>query len=122
MPRGRNPFFRIYNAVRRIPSGRVATYGAIAARIGSPRSARVVGWALRALRSGTKVPWHRVVNRNGMLSIENMLAPKELQASLLRTEGVDVLERDGNLWVDLQRYGWSDRLEVRKFTPDPEDQ
>jgi len=111
MPRGRNLYFRIYNAVRRVPSGRVATYGQIAALVGSPRSARVVGWALRSLDRGTKVPWQRVVNRNGMLSIENMQAPKELQASLLRAEGVEIFERDGNLWVDLQRYGWRNTLE-----------
>ncbi len=106
MPRGQNLYFRIYNAVRKIPHGRVATYGQIAALIGSPRAARIVGWALRSLPAGTKVPWHRVVNKEGMISIENMHCPKEQQAALLRQEGVTIEERDGNLWVDLKKCLW----------------
>jgi methylated-DNA-protein-cysteine methyltransferase-like protein len=74
--------------------------------IGSPRAARIVGWALRSLDAGTKVPWQRVVNKGGMISIENMSVPKEQQAVLLRQEGVEVKERDGNFWVDLKRYVW----------------
>ena len=107
MPRGQNLFFRIYNAVRKIPRGKVATYGQIAAAIGTPRSARIVGWALRSLPTDTKVPWQRVINSEGRLSIENMNATKELQAELLRQEGIDVEYRDGNFWVDLKKYGWT---------------
>lgn len=110
MPRGQNLYFRIYTQVRRIPKGRVATYGQIARLANAPRAARVVGWALRTLKPGTKVPWQRVLNKHGMISIENMNAPKELQAALLRQEGVDVTERDGGLWVDLQRFGWVDTI------------
>ncbi len=106
MPRGQNLYFRIYNAVRKIPRGKVATYGQIAALIGSPRSARIVGWALRSLDPGTKVPWQRVINGQGMISIENMNCPKEQQALVLRQEGVEVMQRDGNFWVDLGKYGW----------------
>lgn len=106
MPRGQNLFFKIYNAVRRIPRGRVASYGQVAALIGSPRAAQVVGWALRSLNPSSSVPWQRVINRQGMISIENLQAPKELQAQLLRSEGVEVTERDGNFWVDLERFGW----------------
>lgn len=106
MPRGQNIYFRIYNVVRRIPRGRVATYGQVAALCGSPRGAQVVGWALRALKPGTKLPWQRVVNKDGMISIENMQAPKEQQAALLRSEGVEVVLRDGNFWIDLGTYGW----------------
>lgn len=106
MPRGQNIYFKIYNAVRRIPRGTVASYGQIAALCGSPRAARIVGWALRALDVDTKLPWYRVVNKDGMISIENMHTPKEQQAALLRAEGVEVSEREGNLWVDLDRFGW----------------
>jgi len=110
MPRGQNLYFRIYGAVRRVPKGKVATYGLIAAVAGAPRSAQVVGWALRALKPDTKVPWQRVINKVGMISIENMHTPKSLQAKLLRREGVEVLEHDGNLWIDLKKYGWQPTL------------
>lgn len=106
MPRGRNLYFRIYNAVRKIPRGRVATYGQVAALIGSPRSARIVGWALRSLDPDTRMPWQRVINKNGMISIENLHAPKELQVKLLREEGVDVELREGCFYVDLKRFQW----------------
>ncbi len=106
MPRGQNLYFRIYTAVRRIPRGRVATYGQIAALVGSPRGAQVVGWALRVLKPTTNVPWHRVINAAGMISIENMSTPKQEQARKLLAEGIDVRERDGNLWVDMAVYGW----------------
>lgn len=106
MPRGQNLYFRIYNSVRKIPKGKVATYGQIAAMVGSPRAARIVGWALRSLDAGTKVPWQRVINKDGMISIENMNCPREQQAALLRSEGVEVTEQDGNFWVDLKQYLW----------------
>lgn len=107
MPRGQNLYFRIYAAVRQVPKGRVATYGQIAKVINAPRSARVVGWALRALKPGNRIPWHRVINQAGMISIENMHTPKSLQAELLRHEGVEVVLKDGNFWVDLEKFGWS---------------
>lgn len=106
MPRGLNLYFRIYGAVRRIPKGKVASYGQIATIISSPRSARIVGWALRTLKPTTNVPWHRVVNKDGMISIENMTTPKEAQAARLREEGVEVIDRDGNYFVDLKVFGW----------------
>ncbi len=106
MPRGQNFFFRVYNAVRRIPKGKVATYGQIAAMLGSPRSARMVGWALNSLKPNSTVPWQRVVNKAGIISIENMRATKDMQAQLLWAEGVEVLSKDGNWWVDLERYLW----------------
>lgn len=110
MPRGQNLYFRIYFQVRRIPKGKVSTYGQIAALAGAPRSAQVVGWALRTLKPTTKVPWQRVINKAGMISIENMDASKEQQAALLRAEGVEVIEREGNLFVDLKKFGWQPTL------------
>ena len=106
MPRGQNLYFKIYNVVRKIPRGKVATYGQIAALCGSPRGAQVVGWALRTVAPKSNVPWQRGINKEGMISIENMNAPKEQQAQLLRAEGVEVEERDGNLFVDLKKFGW----------------
>lgn len=106
MPRGQNFYFRVYNLVRRIPKGQVASYGQIAALLGSPRAAQQVGWALNALKSGTTVPWQRVINREGRITIQNARADARLQATLLQSEGVEVEERAGNYWVDLRRFGW----------------
>lgn len=104
MPRGQHFYFRVYAAVRTIPKGKVATYGQIAALCGSPRGARMVGWALNCLKPDSKVPWQRVVNREGSISIENMRASKDMQAQLLKNEGVEVVLREGNFWIDLSRY------------------
>src|SRR5690625_7898442 len=61
-------FERVYQVVRQIPYGRVTSYGAIAKFIGSPQSARMVGWAMNSAHSKPDVPAHRVVNRNGLLT------------------------------------------------------
>lgn len=95
---------QVYALVRLIPSGRVATYGQVAALLGRPRGARLVGWALNTCPAD--VPWQRVINHRGMISIENMRASKDLQAKLLQQEGVTVVQRDGNFWVDLALYLW----------------
>lgn len=100
---------RVYERVKRIPTGKVATYGQIAALCGHPRGARMVGWALNALNNvgpQTNVPWQRVINREGCISIVNRNASKDLQATLLAAEGVRVDFRDGNYWVDLKKYLW----------------
>lgn len=106
MPAGQNLYFKIYGVVRRIPKGKVASYGQIATLAGNPRASRVVGWALRTLKSTTNVPWHRVINKAGMISIENMNVPKDYQAMKLREEGVEVAEREGNFFVEMERFGW----------------
>ena len=105
MPRGQNLYFKIYGAVRKIPKGKVASYGQIATLIGSPRASQVVGWALRTLKPSTNVPWHRVVNKDGMISIENMTTPKEAQAAKLREEGINIEEREGNFFIP-ESYWW----------------
>lgn len=100
-----NFYEEVYRWVQKIPKGKVATYGQIAALISTPRSAQVVGFALRALgeRHGN-IPWQRVINGRGRISIQNpRWAPKE-QARLLRKEGVRVTERDQAYWVDLAEY------------------
>lgn len=106
MQRGKSFYFRVYQAVRKIPKGKVATYGQVAAMCSAPRSARMVGWALNVLKPGTNVPWQRVLNHEGRITIENMRATKDIQAQLLRSEGVDVVLKEGNYWVDLDRFLW----------------
>ncbi|MBI4415241.1 MAG: MGMT family protein [Candidatus Kerfeldbacteria bacterium] len=106
MPRGQNFYFLVYNTIRKIPKGRVATYGQIAALVGSPRASRQVGWALNVLKPNSQVPWQRVINKEGRISIENMRATKDMQAALLRAEGVDVQFKEGNYWVDLHTFLW----------------
>jgi methylated-DNA-protein-cysteine methyltransferase-like protein len=89
--------------VRRIPRGRVLTYGQVAGLLGTPRAARAVGWALRALPDGEsrRVPWHRVVGAAGRISFRSGPGP-ELQRIRLRREGVRF--RGGR--VDMARHGW----------------
>lgn len=94
---------KVYQVTQSIPYGQVATYGQIAAVLGQPRAARMVGIAL-AKCPLRQVPWQRVINRHGMISIENMSVTKDDQAQLLRQEGIEVTERDGNLFVDLNQY------------------
>ena len=93
---------------KRIPYGRVATYGQIAAALGSPRAARMVGTALS--RCSSDIPWHRVINRRGMVSIENLHVPKEEQAARLQAEGIEVELRDNNFFVPLKKFLVDDQL------------
>jgi methylated-DNA-protein-cysteine methyltransferase-like protein len=95
----------VYAVVRRIPEGRVTSYGAVAALVGTPRAARGVGAALNALLPGDDdVPWWRVVNRRGALSIPADLGLRALQRTLLESEGVAFRESGE---VDLDRHLWS---------------
>ena len=106
MKKGKNFYSRVYEVVKRIPKGKVATYQQVATVISTPRAAPAVGWALRALPDGHSVPWQRVINSQGMISIENLRAPKSLQAKLLRKDGILVKEISGNYFVDLEKYLW----------------
>lgn len=101
-----NGYQKVYEAVKRIPKGNAATYGQVAALIGSPRAARQVGFVLSKLPADSKIPWHRVVNSRGMISIENLSVPKQEQARRLQKEGIEVEFRNGNYWVDLDKYQW----------------
>ena len=94
---------RIYAAVRRIPSGRVATYGGVAAAAGMRGHARQVGYALAALEIDADVPWHRVVNARGEVSTRSGdSAAERLQRALLESEGVSF---DARGRIDLERFG-----------------
>ncbi len=98
-------FDQVYAVVRQIPPGQVASYGQVAALLGHPRAARTVGWALAALRESDEpdVPWQRVINSQGRVSIRNMEHAPEEQQMLLEAEGV-VFNELGK--VDWARYGW----------------
>jgi methylated-DNA-protein-cysteine methyltransferase related protein len=93
---------RIYAAVRRIPRGRVATYGQIARLAGLPRHARQVGYALSALANDS-VPWHRVVNVQGGISGRSEPGFEERQRGLLEREGVVFGPSDR---LSLARWRW----------------
>lgn len=93
---------RIYDAVRGIPRGRVATYGRLAASVGMPGHARQVGYALAALDGDSDVPWHRVVNARGEVSARSGDRSAEgLQRALLEAEGIRF---DPRGCIDLERY------------------
>jgi methylated-DNA-protein-cysteine methyltransferase-like protein len=94
---------RIYREVRRIPKGKVATYGQIAALAGIPRQPRQVGYALHALPGGSNVPWQRVINAKGEVSQRSTPGYEGVQRAALESEGV-VFDRRGR--VDLTRYQW----------------
>jgi methylated-DNA-protein-cysteine methyltransferase-like protein len=90
--------------VRKIPRGRVTTYGAVARIAGLPRQARLVGYALHSLKSGTALPWHRVINAQGKLSLARGASSSGVMQRLrLEREGVTV---DAANRVSLERYGW----------------
>jgi len=97
---------RIYTVVRRIPRGRVATYGQVAALAGLPGHARQVGYALHALPDGTRLPWHRVINARGEVSLRRTPGPELSQRMLLEREGIRF---DSRGRVDLDVCGWRAR-------------
>lgn len=99
-------YTRIYAVVRRIPRGRVATYGQVAALAGREGHARQVGYAMHALPNGTTVPWHRVINARGEISHRSQFGGEIRQRLLLEAEGV---EFDWRGRVRLSRYQWRSR-------------
>ena len=100
---GESSYSRIYAVVRRIPPGRVATYGQVAELAGLPGHARQVGYALHALSSATAVPWQRVVNAAGAISERPGALSQRL---LLEKEGVQFDARER---ISLRRFGWRPR-------------
>jgi len=104
-----NFYDQVYLVVNQIPAGKVTSYGRIAAMLGVPNAARAVGYALRALKDVNedsdlaRVPWQRVVNSQGRISIKNREFGAKVQAELLKAEGVEVSEE---LRIDLDKYLW----------------
>ena len=96
----------IWDTVRLVPKGNVATYGQIAYEAGFPKQPRMVGYALHALRPGSGVPWHRVINAQGRISFAKGSAAYKKQRRLLKAEGVMFHGET----VDLEKYGWLNDL------------
>jgi methylated-DNA-protein-cysteine methyltransferase-like protein len=98
---------KVWHVVRQCPRGRVVSYGGVAALLGYPRAARGVGRALAALPDQSNVPWWRVINRNGEISIRSDLHAPALQRALLEREGVRFNRRGRINWRD---FGWDGAL------------
>ncbi len=99
-------YTRIYAIVRRIPRGRVATYGQIATLAGLPGHARQVGYALHALPSTTTVPWHRVINAQGEVSLRSTQGYDQEQRLRIEREGIEFNSRGR---VDFTAVRWRPR-------------
>ena len=98
----------VYEAVSHIPFGQVATYGQIAESIGAYGCARQIGWSLKRLRLPSKIPWHRVINAKGEVSMSiGREGTDWIQIDLLKSEGVFI---DQELKIQLCRYLWKPDL------------
>lgn len=99
----KNFFVRVYKIVSQIPEGKVVTYGQIALLLGEPRSARIVGWAMRAAPEHLNLPCHRVVNRLGEMAPDYVFGSSEVQKAILIAEGITFKE---NGYIDLKKHLW----------------
>jgi len=103
-----NFFERVYAVARKIPYGKVTSYGAIAKVLGTGRSARMVGWAMNASEAMEDVPAHRVVNRKGLLTGKHHFEGTNLMQQLLESEGVKVVDHQ---IVDFEKHFWQPEFE-----------
>lgn len=110
--RDENFFELVYEVARQIPKGRVTSYGAIAAALGTKSSARMVGWAMNGChRVRPKVPAHRVVNRLGILSGKHHFTPpgsmeKQLKAEGIKVKNDQVVDFKELFWDPVKELGW----------------
>lgn len=105
-----NFFEQIYEVVNLIPNGKVTSYGAIAAYLGSKGSARMVGWAMNSSHSSKKnVPAHRVVNRNGQLTGKHHFGGPDIMQQLLENEGIIIID---NQIQNLSNHFWDPSKEL----------
>ncbi len=100
----KSAFELIYEQVKKIPRGKVATYGQLAILAGNPRWARAVGYALHANPDPVNIPCYRVVNREGRLSDAFVFGGINRQAELLEADGIEVCADNT---VDLEKYLWN---------------
>lgn len=101
---------QVYAVVRLIPAGKVTSYGAIAAYLGTTGSSRMVGWAMN--KAGSQMPYvpaHRVVNRNGLLTGKHHFGSPTAMQELLEAEGIRVVE---NQIVDFEKHFWNPMTEL----------
>jgi methylated-DNA-protein-cysteine methyltransferase-like protein len=96
-------YSQFYEIIKKIPKGKVATYGQIAALAGYPGYARQVGYALNSLPEGSDVPWHRVINSKGMVSVRKTGGHENIQRILLEDDGIIF---DKNHRVSLKKFQW----------------
>lgn len=96
---------RIYAVVRRIPRGRVASYGQVARLAGLPRHARLVGYAMHNLPAESRLPWHRVVTADGRIARRAIPENGRWQRELLEQEGITLVAGA----VDVEQFGWRPR-------------
>ncbi len=111
MMKNQDSFFeQVYKVVKLIPFGRVTSYGAIAAYLGTKGSARMVGWAMNASHSAKdNIPAHRVVNRIGMLTGKHHFGTPDIMQLLLESEGIEVFD---DKIVDFEKYFWNPLIEL----------
>ena len=103
-------FSRVYEVVILIPHGRVSSYGAIAAYLGTKGSARMVGWAMNAsLSSRLPIPAHRVVNRNGVLTGKHHFGSPDIMQQLLENEGIIITN---DKIADFDKHFWDPSKEL----------
>lgn len=100
---GRNFKDRVIAIIKKVPYGRVTTYGTIATMANFPRGGRFVGGVLHFNSEKMDLPWYRIINRNGYISTNCPEHVKALQKALLEAEGIEVTR---NFMIDLDRYGW----------------
>ena len=104
-------FERVYEVCRKIPEGRVTSYGAIAKYLGAAKSARMVGWAMNSSHNLEDVPAHRVVNRNGVLTGKHHFGGSNAMQQLLEEEGVQVKELQV---LNLEKHFWDPMKELSR--------
>ena len=96
-------FDQVYDVVKRIPHGKVTTYGAIAKYLGSTKSARTVGWAMNNSHQFNSIPAHRVVNKIGLLTGKHHFSGSNLMKQLLENEGLTI---ENDKIIDFKKYFW----------------
>ena len=103
----KNDFFdKVYKVVRKIPEGKVTSYGAIASYLGAKKSARLVGWAMNASHGDNSIPAHRVVNRIGLLTGKHHFGGTKVMQQLLEIEGIVI---KANKIQTLENFFWDPR-------------
>tara|TARA_B100001057_G_scaffold331454_1_gene331776 strand:- start:1376 stop:1717 length:342 start_codon:yes stop_codon:yes gene_type:complete len=108
-------FFNVYKVVKKIPVGRVTSYGAIARYLASPLSSQMVGWAMNAAHSNSDIPAHRVVNRVGLLTGKHHFQGITLMQQLLENEGITI--NDDQI-LNFQDHFWDPVKELPPFEID----
>ena len=104
-----NFFEKVYQVARKIPFGRVTSYGAIGAYLGAAKSARMVGWAMNKAHNLEDVPAHRVVNKKGLLTGKHHFDGTNLMQQLLENEGIVVID---NQIQELEKVFWNPSEEL----------